>query len=119
MIYVFFANVGILFFFFALAVVFHEIGHVVAYKLFVGKFPKLKFTRKGTFPKGENFIEVGRLDEFEKLSKIQRSLVYIFGIVAGIPFLLPLPDISFVLAFVAYAFGCMHDFKNLGITLQE
>lgn len=93
---------------FGLAVVVHELGHMLAFKIFANKTVRLQFS----FRDG---LKVGHRIDYIGLSKMQYYLIMMIGIVAGIIPLFAIGDSQiFMIAVFIYLFsGSRSDIYNM------
>lgn len=91
---------------FALAIVVHEIAHIIVLSNYIHRMPALRFNKK------ERCFSVGYPEDYESLNKEEYRNVLWAGIIAGAGPLFFLPWFSLFSFGLLYVWGCRHDIKN-------
>ena len=89
-----------------LSVIAHEIGHLIAMKIYLHKWAQIKVEG--------GRVRIGTLADYEALSSSQLRSVYLNGIYFGAVFIVACAILKpfFIILLVPYIMGCKKDIQN-------
>ena len=91
--------------FLIVAIIAHEIGHIVVYKNLTGKTPEITFKWF--------CIEIGEEEEYIKMSNWDYYKLHIAGIVSGFVVILLSSGMVYYYLLAVYSAGCLSDIRNI------